>query len=101
MTQNPKPRWANVAHNLINASAASKIHREDYAVTENHFLQTWHAKEKEGYTLIPPSIKRILKVAKKYNLTVDGIEINEETKKAMPIWYHHSLMNTRIAPVTK
>ncbi|EIW86192.1 hypothetical protein CONPUDRAFT_28441, partial [Coniophora puteana RWD-64-598 SS2] len=37
---------------------------------------------------LPKLLARMIKVARKYKLTVDDIQLNLATKRAVPLWYH-------------
>ncbi|KAF9017469.1 hypothetical protein BDZ89DRAFT_1045096 [Hymenopellis radicata] len=56
----------------------------DPSILTNIFLQTWDSFKSD----LPPDVKRMLKVAREVNLTLDGLDITPEVKRTLPIWLH-------------
>ncbi len=92
-----RPRWAIVA-DAIRSTVAAARNVEDSAKM-NAFIQTWRVSmhHKAG---LGEDLRRMVKVATKYNLEVSVRNPSEEFKTAMPVWYHigeavgRSLANT-------
>ncbi|PPQ71498.1 hypothetical protein CVT26_011265, partial [Gymnopilus dilepis] len=82
-----KPRWAKVADALVASSTPKIQERIAKADKINTFLQTWTPKIARD-TLLPKSIREMLKAAKKYKLDLDPPTIDTDIKRDMPVWYH-------------
>ena len=50
-------------------------------------LQSWHESEAKD-AKIPAYMKRMFKVARKYNVGIDSLKYGEGVKKIFPIWHH-------------
>ncbi|KAF9034964.1 hypothetical protein BDZ89DRAFT_947136, partial [Hymenopellis radicata] len=68
----------------MRVNALSTYKNIDADLLDDIFSQTWDTNKSK----LPPDIKRMVKVAKEYNLIMDGHSIPTEIKKAMPIWLH-------------
>ena len=82
-----RPVWAFVAEVLIGlhiTKGSGGVHKLSQV---NTFLQTWKV-NMTGASRLPEDIKRMLRIAKKHNLTCNAIKIDRKIKKALPIWYH-------------
>ena len=84
-----RPRWAKVADTLIaeNMPKGQQSQVRDDASRRNTFLQNWSTKKK-GNSNLPESLRRMLNVAEKYNVSVDPPVISQNVKRGMPIWHH-------------
>ena len=83
LPQHKHPTWASYAHAIL-ANFASKTPIAPHKTRINSFLQTW----KVYSTKIPSHLRRILKVAKTYNLTLDAIAFHPNLLRTAPIWFH-------------
>ena len=78
--------WSLIADILIeNCIAKSKNIRKE--LTVNTFIQSWHQSTNGKYDL-PTNLKRMISVAKKYNVRLDVLVISEKIKRDLPAWYH-------------
>ncbi|KAG1848869.1 hypothetical protein F4604DRAFT_1506592, partial [Suillus subluteus] len=75
--------WAHIAQAIL-AKHTQKAPIVHPAAREDPFLQTW----KPAITKLPAHLKRILKVARKYNLQWETIANNPEVTRLLPIWFH-------------
>ncbi|KAI0738789.1 hypothetical protein C8Q80DRAFT_1081185, partial [Daedaleopsis nitida] len=53
----------------------------------NPFLQNWDLKT----SVLPPCLRALVKVAKKYNLRLEGLAFSREILRTMPMWKHKYL----------
>ena len=81
--QHKRPTWAFFA-NAILAHFASKTPIAPIDTRINFFLQTWNV----YVTKLPSHLRRILKVAKTYNLTLDTTAFHPSLLRSAPIWFH-------------
>jgi len=81
-----RPMWALVADVLIEESIAPSNH-VDKETTINTYLQSWSPMI-NSRSKLPPDIKKMLTVGKKYNLNLEALRIPEGVKKELPAWYH-------------
>ena len=78
-----RPTWASFA-NAILAHFASKTPVAPYETRVNFFLQSWNVNP----TKLPSHLRRILKTAKTYNLTLDATAFHPNHLSSAPIWFH-------------
>lgn len=80
---NKRPTWAFFADALIahNARPAPSVSTNTKI---NSFLQTWKPLTRK----LPPSIQRMLKVAKTYHVKWDACRIPPNIARQLPIWFH-------------
>ena len=78
-----RPTWASFA-NAILARFASKTPVAPSETRMNFFLQSWNVNQ----TKLPSHLRRILKTAKTYNLTLDATAFHPSLLHSMPIWFH-------------
>jgi len=85
-----RPRWAKVADILIaeNMPKGQQGRVRDDASRCNTFLQNWTTKKK-GNSNLPESLRRMLNVAEKYNVSIDPPVISQNIKREMPVWHHN------------
>ena len=83
-----RPRWAYVADSLINKNIPKSQRVSDERSKENMFLQNWSTTVRQGKTSLPQSLRRMLGVAKKYNVGIKPLLPNGALKNNMPIWHH-------------
>jgi exonuclease III len=81
-----RPMWALIADVLIEENIAASNHI-DKEVTINTYLQSWSPMT-DNRSKLPPDIRKMLNVGKKYNLNLEGLRIPEKVKKELPAWYH-------------
>jgi hypothetical protein len=81
-----RPMWALVADVLIEECIAAS-HHIDKELTINTYLQSWSPMS-NSRSKLPPDIKKMLNVGKKYNLNLEALRIPEKIKKELPAWYH-------------
>ena len=81
-----RPKWAYVTDRII----AKNITRTPIVTEDNHInwiTQSWHESE-ASWSKIPPYIREMLQVARKYNIGIEAIKISKKTKEQLPIWHH-------------
>ena len=84
---NQRPKWAYVADEIIAKSAPKDQLAADESSKSNIFMQTWKTSTGKKSNM-PIGLKRMVKVAKKYNAAFKPLLLNDETKCALPIWHH-------------
>ncbi|PPQ81141.1 hypothetical protein CVT26_011105, partial [Gymnopilus dilepis] len=89
-----RPRWAYIADELIVRNSPSSENRIDNLLKKNIFLQSWTTKLGNKSTL-PTSLQRMLKVARKHNVSLDAPKLHNTLKRSLPIWYHKGLDETK------
>ena len=89
-----RPMWALVADILIEESIAVSNHINK-EMTVNTYLQSWSAMV-DSRSNLPPDIRKMLNVGKKYNLNLNALRIPEEIKKKLPGWYHLGAENNPV-----
>ncbi|KAF9553195.1 hypothetical protein CPC08DRAFT_738004 [Agrocybe pediades] len=80
-----RPRWAFVADRLIAQSSPVSQNVSDNLKT-NPFLQSW-SPGLTARSALPDSLKKMLSVAKKYNVTLDPPLVDVKLRREMPAWY--------------
>ena len=78
-----RPTWASFT-NAILAQFASKTPVAPSKTRINFFLQTWNV----NVTKLPSHLRRMLKTAKTYNLTLDTTAFHPNLLTSAPIWFH-------------
>ena len=81
--QHKRPTWVSFA-NAILAHFASKSPITPNNTRINFFLQTWNV----YVTKLPAHLRRILKVARTFNLTLDSTAFHPDLLRSAPIWFH-------------
>ena len=82
-----RPKWAYLADELIKDCTTSVDKSKCSEARYNTFLQGWEAST-HLRSLLPGDLKRMLKVARKYNADFHAIKLSRALKRAMPAWYH-------------
>jgi ribonuclease HI len=81
-----RPAWAAVTDIIISAVAPPSTIKE---LRTNPFLQCWNAPVRGARsTTLNSDIRRMLKVAKKYDTNLAAIRMTEELRAQLPAWYH-------------
>ncbi|KIJ09912.1 hypothetical protein PAXINDRAFT_17028 [Paxillus involutus ATCC 200175] len=83
-----RPQWAHFALALL-ATHRKPSPAVDERTRINPFLQTWETTTRKT----PSTLKRILKVAKKYNVKLATGDLSTEAKRQLPIWFHIGATN--------
>ncbi|TFY53337.1 hypothetical protein EVJ58_g9508 [Rhodofomes roseus] len=82
-----RPRWAFAVDVLIGLAVSKDAGAIRKSAQLNTFLQSWspavHAASK-----LPPYIKRMIRVAKKYSVSFAALKLGTAMKNTLPIWYH-------------
>jgi len=81
-----RPTWALIADILLEENIANS-HHIDKKVTINTYLQSW-SPTTGTRSKLPPDLKKMVNVGKKYNLSFGALRIPEDVKKELPAWYH-------------
>jgi exonuclease III len=87
LKEEDRPTWAFFADDLFRRAAPQYGRRIDANAAENPFLQSWRPKTNQGSPL-PGELKSMIKIAEKHGTKLDGIEIGDDLKQKMPIWFH-------------
>jgi hypothetical protein len=80
-----RPKWAYVADEIIRRNIPKSKATLDAKAAVNCFLQSWNPKAKSG---MPEELIDMMKVAKKYDVALDALMVDEEVMRQMPIWFH-------------
>ena len=81
-----RPKWALIMDMIINESIAKQpIIDEESRM--NWIIQTWHESEAKEVRL-SSNIRRILRVARKYNITPIAPKYDTRAKENMPLWHN-------------
>ena len=75
--------WMAFAHSLLNRHA-SKAPVVKPSARCNYFAQTW----KIAVTKLPLSLRRMVKIAQQFRLTIKAPSLSVGTLNDMPIWLH-------------
>ena len=86
-----KPDWAYYTNQIIKKNITKEPQTEINA-TENWILQSWQESEAKN-TTIPQYIRKMIKTARKHNITPQALKVKHETKIKMPIWHHFAEQN--------
>ncbi|KAI0656861.1 hypothetical protein C8Q70DRAFT_894013, partial [Cubamyces menziesii] len=79
--------WTYLADALLARAAASGDRNVDEDARTNAYLQKWDVSTRRTAGL-PDKLKRMVKVAKKYNVGPDAPNPTQAVRALMPIWYH-------------
>ncbi|KAH7911035.1 hypothetical protein BJ138DRAFT_1113526 [Hygrophoropsis aurantiaca] len=81
-----RPSWAFVADTLINNLRPQGISSPEEL---GGFLQSWSPPTQGARAnMLPPEILRLLKTAKRHNMTFAPINLSEDLKLTLPSWFH-------------
>ena len=81
-----RPTWTKIIDVIIDAAAPKNTNPR---ARTNTFMQTWKPRTRGNQTIIHnEDILRMLKTAKKYNLTFASIRLSPRLKENLPAWYH-------------
>ena len=81
-----RPRWAFIMDMILYENIA-KHPMIDQESKLNWLMQSWHESEAKG-TKLSGNIKRMLKVARKYNITPIALKYDKEAKMNQPLWHN-------------
>ena len=81
-----RPKWAYIMDKIINKSIA-KQPMVDEESRLNWLMQSWHESEAKDVKL-SDNVKRILKVARKYNITPVAPKYGKKAKRDQPLWHN-------------
>lgn len=82
-----RPRWALVADLILAKAVASSSSSTSPEARLNTFLQKWEVSTRRSKKL-PPDLRRMVLVAKKYGVCCDVRVASQSLKSAMPVWHH-------------
>ncbi|KAI0327200.1 hypothetical protein GY45DRAFT_1257511, partial [Cubamyces sp. BRFM 1775] len=85
-----RPAWATLADVLLANAVSADTRGAPPATRLNAFLQSWKVSSRTGAGL-PLYLRRMVKFAAKYHVTLDVAKPSADLCAAMPIWYHPSL----------
>jgi hypothetical protein len=80
-----RPKWAYVADDIIRRNIPKAKAKMDTKAAINCFLQSWNPKKKTG---MPQELIEMMTVAKKYDVALEALMVDDEVKRQMPLWYH-------------
>lgn len=89
-----RPRWALVADAILAKAVASSAKGTEPKARLNSFLQKWEISTRYAAKL-PPDLRRMVIVAKKYGVRCDVCVAKKNLKNAMPVWYHLGMESGR------
>jgi endonuclease/exonuclease/phosphatase family metal-dependent hydrolase len=87
--ENSKTKWTHILDEILNNSIA-KSPMVDPESRMNWIKQSWHESEAKNINL-SKGVKNMLKIARKYNITLEPLKYDIETKNNEPLW-HNRLM---------
>ena len=99
---NPKetrPKWAYILDMIINKNTAKEPIVEE-ASRINWLLQSWNESEAKG-NKVSENIRRMLKIARKYNITAIAQKYNKKIKEDQPLWHNILVRATAELDLTK
>jgi hypothetical protein len=87
---NEKPKWAYILDEILknNIAKAPMIDKESRM---DWLKQSWHESEAKN-SKMSKGIRNLLKIARRYNVTLEPLKYSLETKMNEPLW-HNRLMN--------
>ncbi|KAJ3817209.1 RNase H-domain-containing protein [Lentinula raphanica] len=86
-----RAEWAYVADALIAKHVPNNEATIDERIKINIFLQSWHTQKKD----LPDDLKKMLNIAKKHTLRLEGLAFSRSIIREMPIWLHKEIENAR------
>lgn len=86
-----RPTWAKIADALIKMKLNKKWKVENDGAYQNVFLQTLTVNAKDIRDGLPTSLRRIIRTARKHEVTLPPAGLKLKTNLDMPIWYHGGL----------
>ena len=81
-----RPTWAYIADEIFAGAIRRADSRLDPSVRINQFVQSW--KTSQLHPSLPTDLKRMLMIARKYNLVLNSPNPSEKMCLALPIWSH-------------
>ena len=85
-TEEKRPKWAFLMDKIINKSIA-KQPMIDQESRLNWLIQSWHESEAKDVKL-SDNIRRMLKVARKYNISPLAPKYDNKAKRNQPLWHN-------------
>ncbi|KAI0715290.1 hypothetical protein C8Q76DRAFT_618644, partial [Earliella scabrosa] len=82
-----RQRWAYVADVLLARAVMATDSAVDERARINTFLQTWDVSVRASSTL-SEHLRRMIKCARKYRVTVESLNPAAALKRELPLWYH-------------
>jgi len=81
-----RPIWAYITDSII----ADNVGKEPMVDDESRIhwiLQTWHESMSDR-SRISPTIRKMLKIARKYNAGFEATKLDVDVKEELPVWFH-------------
>jgi len=82
-----RPEWAIITDLIIEASTPEGLVKKAII---NPFLQRWNPPTQRNPQKVNSDIKRMIKVAKKFNTNLAAIRLTPQLSAQLPTWYHLS-----------
>ncbi|KAJ7107530.1 hypothetical protein C8R44DRAFT_595815, partial [Mycena epipterygia] len=82
-----RPLWCFVADELLAMKAVGTDVNVDEAMRMNAYLQSW-APYQSAADLRTKDLAEMMRVGRKYGITMDAVAVSRELQEEMPIWYH-------------
>ncbi|KAK7028582.1 hypothetical protein R3P38DRAFT_2369327, partial [Favolaschia claudopus] len=79
--------WAYVADEVMAKKALAGDLSVDEAIRRNMYLQSWRARI-IGKDSLGPDLKRMVQIADKYDVQMEGLAISRKAQREAIIWYH-------------
>lgn len=86
-----RPQWATIADKLIEKNLAKKWGEMEGQFLVNAFLQSINVDAHTKDEGLPPSLRQMIKTARKYEVKFAPLEIDKNLKMDMPVWLHMGL----------
>ncbi|KAF8503904.1 hypothetical protein BU17DRAFT_58430, partial [Hysterangium stoloniferum] len=80
-----RPCWSHLADEIFRRNISKKRGHISYKDAINMFMQSWPVRMKEEYTTVPKSLQGMVNVAKRSNLCLDTLEIDNHARGNLPI----------------
>ncbi|KAF9026934.1 hypothetical protein BDZ89DRAFT_952605 [Hymenopellis radicata] len=84
--------WAIIADELLKLSmTADDRRRLNSFHIDNMFLQGWNVALKGPNAHLPPAVRHMISVARKYGISFDGLWPSSDVRGSLPLWFHFAL----------
>lgn len=90
-----RPAWAKVADALIEINLNKKWKIERDGTYQNIILQSLTVDTRESENGLPRSLKRMIRTARKHNVSLPPKKLEPATRMSMPIWHHTGLVGMK------
>lgn len=89
--EDKRPAWAYYTDAII-MKYLTREPKVEMKAKRSWIFQSWH-ESKSKDSKIPQYIRRLLQVARKYNVAPHALKVSHEVKSNMPMWHHFAITN--------